>query len=61
MCAVQVPLSKHQASRRHNVVKEENAGGLSLFVVAKRVEAEEAGGCSALDAPIFHPENNVCT
>lgn len=31
---------EHQASRRHNVVKEENAGRLSLIVVTRRVEAE---------------------
>lgn len=33
---------EHQASRRHNVVKEENAGGLSLIVVTRRV-AEGVG------------------
>lgn len=49
----------HQASRRHNVVKEENAGGLSLIVVTRRV-AEGVGVVAHL-TPLFHPENNVCT
>lgn len=39
---------EHQASRRHNVVKEENAGGLSLIVVTRRVEAEGVGAVAHL-------------